>query len=219
MNGSIVFLTSGTSLGAGIADVGSFTANGSGGITAASIDENNGGAVSSQLGTLTGSYTVDPCGRGTMAIGGHSYVFYPISASNFAVMLETTSGVSAHGFLNQPQGGPFVDSTLTGSYALNLGGVNAAGAGGRREDIVGQLTANGTGNVTSGSLDINSFGATQTGVPIMGTYLPTPAGTLRATMNLSPTRSLVLYQISPTQFYLLDTDAMNVASGSLYNQF
>jgi hypothetical protein len=219
LNGSIVFLTSGTSLGAGIADVGSFTANGSGGITAASIDENNGGAVSSQLGTLTGSYTVDPCGRGTMAIGGHSYVFYPISASNFAVMLETTSGVSAHGFLNQPQGGPFVDSTLTGSYALNLGGVNAAGAGGRREDIVGQLTANGTGNVTSGSLDINSFGATQTGVPTMGTYLPTPAGTLRATMNLSPTRSLVLYQISPTQFYLLDTDTTSVAGGSLYNQF
>jgi len=222
LNGSIVFLTSGSSLGAGIADVGSFTATGTGSITSGSIDENNGGAVpqvSSQLGTLTGSYTVDPCGRATMTIGGHSYVFYPISASNFAVMLETTSGVSAHGFLNQPQGGPFVDSTLTGSYALNLGGVNAAGAAGRREDIVGQLTTDGNGNVTSGSLDINSFGATQTGVPTMGTYLPTPAGTLRATMNLSPTRSLVLYQISPTQFYLLDTDTTSVAGGSLYNQF
>ena len=219
LNGSIVFLTSGSSLGAGIADVGSFTANGSGGITSGSIDENNGGALSSLLGTLTGSYAVDPCGRGTMTVGSHTYVFYPISASNFAVLLETTSGVSAHGFLNSPQGGPFVNSTLSGSYALNLAGVNAAGAAGKREDILGQLSANGTGNVTSGSLDINSFGATQTPVTITtGTYLPT-AGTIRATMNLSPTRSLVLYIVSPTQFYVLDTDATTVLSGSLYNQF
>jgi len=154
-----------------------------------------------------------------MTIGAHSYVFYPISAANFAAVLETTTGVTAHGFLNQPQGGPLVTSTLSGSYALSLAGVNAGGAAGTREDIVGQLTANGTGNVTSGSLDINSFGATQTGLAIAsGTYLPT-AGTLRATMNLNPTRSLVLYQISPTQFYVLDTDTTTVAGGSLYNQF
>jgi hypothetical protein len=219
LNGASLFLTSGTSLGAGIVDLGSFTANGNGGITAASIDENNGGAVSSQLGTLTGTYTVDPCGRGTMTVGSHSYVFYPVSASNSAVMLETTSGVTAHGVLNQPQGGPFVASNLYASYALNLGGVNAAGSAGRREDIVGQLTTDGNGHVTAGSLDVNSFGATQTGVSVTGTYVPTPAGTLRATMNLSPTRSLVLYQITPTQFYVLDTDTTSPAGGSLYNQF
>lgn len=218
LSGSIVFLTSGSSLGAGIVDVGSFTADGSGGITVASIDENNGGSVSSQLGTLTGNYAVDPCGRGTLTIGGHSYVFYPISASNSAVILETSSGVSAHGFLNQPQGGPFVNSTLTGSYALNLGGVNAPGATGGREDILAQLTADGGGDVTAGSFDINNFGFTQTGISFAGIYLPT-AGTLRATMNLGPTRNLVLYQISPTQFYVLDTDATTVAGGSLYNQF
>jgi hypothetical protein len=218
LNGSSVFLTSGSSLGAAIVDVGSFTANG-GGITAASIDENNGGAVSSQLGTLTGTYTVDPCGRGTMTIGGNSYVFYPISASNSGVVLETTSGVSAHGFLNQPQGGPFVvNSTLTGSYAMSLAGLNAPGATGGREDILAQLTADGGGDVTGGSFDFNNFGFTQTGVPFNGKYLPT-AETLRATMNLGPTHNLVLYQISPTQFYVLDTDATTVAGGSLYNQF
>jgi hypothetical protein len=218
LNGSSVFLTSGSSLGAGIVDVGSFTANGSGGITLASIDENNGGTVSSRLGTLTGSYTIDPCGRGTMTIGGNSYVFYPISASNSAVLLETTSQVSAHGFLNQPQGGPFVDSTLTGSYAMSLAGVNAPGATGGREDILAQLTADGGGDVTAGSFDFNNFGFTQTGISFAGIYLPT-AGTLRATMNLGPAHNLVLYQISPTQFYVLDTDATTVAGGSLYNQF
>jgi hypothetical protein len=218
LSGSALIFTSGSSLGAGIVDVGSFTATG-GSISAASIDENNGGVVSSQLGTLNGGYAVDPCGRGTMTIGGHSYVFYPISPSNFAVVLETTTGVSAHGFLNLPQGGPFVNSTLTGSYGLSLAGVNASGASGLREDIVGQLAANGTGNVTAGSLDINNFGATQTGVQNLGTYLPTAGFTLRATMNLSPTRSLVLYGLSPTQFYVLDTDPTSVAGGSLYNQF
>jgi len=54
-----------------------------------------------------------------------------------------------------------------------------------------------------------------------GTYLPTAAVPLRATMLLSPTRNLVLYLVSPAQFYVLDSDPSpsGTAIGSLYNQF
>jgi hypothetical protein len=233
LNGATLFETSGTSSGIAVADLGSFTASNNGttgSVGAGSIDENDGGTVPPPvLGTLTGSYTVDPCGRGTLSVGTHSYVFYPISTGS-SVLQETTSGIVAHGFLVQPQGGPFTDSSLSGSYALNLTGTNAPGAPGNREDILGQLTSNGSGSISSGTLDTNSFGATSgsTGVPITsGTYLAahagaSAAGALRATMNLSPTRSLVLYlvtNVSPAQFYVLDTDTTGIAIGALYNQF
>jgi hypothetical protein len=217
LSGPTVFETSGVSSGVQIGDVGSFTAT-AGAISAASIDENSGGTVSQQTGSAGDNYTVDSCGRGTMAIGGHSYIFYPISVSS-AVLQEKTSGIVAHGLLVQSQGGPFADGSLSGSYALRLGGTNAPGAAGLREDTVGQLSSDGAGAVSGGSLDINSFGTTQTGVAIGGTYLPTPAGTLRATMLLSPTRNLVLYLVSPTQFYVLDTDGTGTAIGSLDKQF
>jgi hypothetical protein len=223
LSGSTVLETSGASTGVAIADVGTFTAS-NGVVSAASIDENNGGTVSSQVGTPGDNYTMNSCGRGTLAIGGHSYVFYIISASD-AVLQETTSGVVAHGLLVPSRGGPFADATLTGSYAFQLAGTDAAGAAGQREDFLGQLTSTGSGTGLVGTLDLNDFGATQTGVAIMnGTYLP--AGSLRATMALplttapsATTRNLVMYMVSPTQFYFLEMDSTGTAIGTLDNQF
>jgi hypothetical protein len=234
LSGSTVLETSGASTGVAIADVGAFTAS-NGVVSTASIDENSGGTVSSAVGTLSGSYTMDPCGRGTLAIGSHSYVYYIVSASE-AVLQETTSGVIAHGLLVPSQGGPFADATLTGSYAFQLAGTDAAGAAGQREDFLGQLTSTGSGAGLAGNLDLNDFGATQTGcVPLTtncvaitnGTYLPIPAGTLRGTMALplsttpASTRNLVLYMVSPTLFYALDVDPSpaGTAIGAIYNQF
>jgi hypothetical protein len=226
LSGSSVFETSGDSSGVVIADVGAFTAS-NGIVSTASIDENSGGTVSSQVGTLSGIYTMDPCGRGTLAVGTHTYVFYIISASD-GVLQETTSGVVANGFLVPSQGGPFVDTTLTGSYAFRLGGTDAAGTPGQSEDFLGQLTSSGLGTGLAGTLELNDFGATQTGVTLAnGTYLPVPLGSLRGTMALplattpSSTRNLVLYMVSPTLFYVLDTDPdpAGTAIGTINNQF
>jgi hypothetical protein len=183
-----------------------------------------------QLGTLTGTYTMDACGRGTLSVGAHTYIFYIISPSD-AVLQETTSGVNAHGFL-VPGPSPsvtFVDATLTGSYGFRLGGTDAAGATGNREDSLGQLTSPGTGTGVTGTLDLNDFGATQTGVAIAnGLYLATPAVNIRATMSLpvatapaATTRNLVLYMVSPTLFYALDVDPApsGTAFGTINLQF
>jgi hypothetical protein len=237
LNGPTLFETSGTNTtggtpGVAIADLGDFTASGtSGAITGASLDENSGGTVtlSTTTGALSGTYTVGvPCGRGTLAIGSNTYVFYVISTSN-AVLQETTSGIIAHGLLLPSTGGPFVDTSLTGSYAFRMAGTDAAGTAGNREDLLGQLTSAGLGTGVAGTLDLNDFGATQTGVAIAnGTYLPSPAGTLRGTMALpvatapsATTRNLVLYMVSPTLFYSLDVDPSpaGTAIGAIYNQF
>jgi hypothetical protein len=208
--------------------LGSFTASNDGTTgmaSTASIDENSGGTVSSTLGTLSGNYTMDQCGKGILGIGSHSYVFYPISPSD-AVLQETTAGLIAHGYLVPSQGGPFANGTLTGSYTFRLGGTDAAGTAGKREDFLGQLTADGKGNVTAGSLDLNDFGATQPGLAITnGTYVPTPTVSNRGTMSLplnttpATTRNLVLYMVSPTLFFALDTDTTGTAIGTIYNQF
>ena len=214
-NTLFVFETAGSGPSGGIADLVSFTSDGNGNVVAGSgmLDQNSAGAVTS-VPSLGGSYTIDSTGRGTLSIPGHSYVFYMI-APGTAVIQETTSGIVGHGSLVQPQGGPFTAASLRGSYALNLTGQNATS---REEDSVGQLTANGTGNVTSGSLDINNLGATQTGVAEIGTYTAVAANG-RTTMLLNPTVNFVLYFVSPTQIFALDTDSTGVAIGSLYKQF
>jgi hypothetical protein len=220
LNGAFVFETAGSGPSGSITDLVSFTGDGAGNVVAGSamIDENSAGTVTS-VSSLSGSYTFDPSGngRGTLSIPAHTYVFYMISTSN-AVIQETTSGVVAHGTLVQPQGGPFTTASLNGSYALSLTGTNAAGTAGNEEDVVGQLLANGTGNVTASSLDINNFGTTQTVAPNVGTYTAVSANG-RTTMLLNPTRNFVLYLVSPTQILALDTDTTGVAIGSLYKQF
>jgi hypothetical protein len=228
LSGATLLETTGAMTGGVVvADVGSFTAlsNGTTGtVSAGSLDENSGGSISSQIATLTGSYEMEMsgCGRGTLSLGAHSYVFYVISPSN-AVLQEITSGIVAHGVLAPSQGGPFVNSTLNGSYSLQLAGSNAAGAAGKPENLVGQLTADGAGKWKSGSLDINNNTATQTGVPQTGMYAAdsSPATTLRGTAHLTTTPNLVLYMVSPTLFYVLDVDPSPAGStvGVLYNQF
>jgi hypothetical protein len=219
LSNSVVLETAGASSGVEIADVGSFTAT-TGNVSAGSLDENKGGTYTPATGNLTGTYSVGGCGRGNLTIGTHSYLFYPISNTN-AALQENTSGIVARGFLVQSQGGPFVDGSLNGSFALRLSGTNAAGAAGRREDILGQITSDGKGKVTAGSLDINNFGATTLAAANMGTYLPdsTPATTLRAVAHLTSAPNMVLYMVSPKLFYVLETDTTGTVVGTLDNQF
>jgi hypothetical protein len=235
LNGATLLETAGTSSGVVVQDVGSFSAS-SNAVTAVSMDQNSGGTYTQPAGTGADNYAMDPCGRGTLSIAGHSYVFYIISTSD-AVLQEVTSGVVAYGLLVPPRGGPFADSTFTGTYAFRLGGTDAAGTAGSREDFLGQVTSAGTGTGLAGNLDLNDFGATQTGCDPLttncvaitnGTYLAVPTGSLRGTMALplstSPnatTRNLVLYMVSPTLFYVLDTDPApaGTALGIIINQF
>jgi hypothetical protein len=232
LSGPVVLETSGMDTTGGLPGVrigtlGSFTAAGSTGtFSGASLDENDAGTVPPpQLGTLSGNYSVGvPCGRGTLAVGSHTYVFYLISTS-YAVLEETTTGIIAHGFLIQSQSGPFVDSTLTGSYALGMAGTDAAGTSGNREDFLGQFTSAGSGAGISGAVDLNDFGVTQTGISIANGTYPPPSGGIRETLVLplgttpASTRNLVLYMVSPTLFYALSTDSTGTANGAIYNQF
>jgi len=225
LSGSTVLETTGNASGIVVQDLANFTAS-NGSASVVSMDQNSGGVYTQPTGTGTDNYTMDACGRGTLSVAGHSYVFYIISPSD-AVLQEVTSGTVAYGFIMPSQGGPFMDSTLTGSYGFKMGGTDAAGTAGNREDFIGQFTSSGKGTGLAGTLDLNDFGVTQAGVGITnGTYLP--SGSLRATIALplattpsATTRNLVLYMVSPTFFYVLDMDQSpaGTAIGVINNQF
>ena len=219
LNGSYIFQTVGMGASGKVTDLVSFKSAGDGTLVpgSAMVDDNNAGTVTSTP-SLSGSYTFDVSGngRGTLTIPGHTYVFYMISTGQ-AVIQETTAGIVAHGSMVQPAAGPFSLTSVEFSYALNLAGTDGLG---KEEDFLGQLTTNGVGLVKSGSLDINDFGATQTGVSNIGTYsINTLNG--RITVQLTQPQNLVLYLVSPTQaFAMVGADSNHtVASGSLYQQY
>lgn len=211
-------------------EVGSFTPSNNGttgSVGGGTIDENDGGTLPPAQTGLSGSYTVDPCGRGQLSVGTHAYVYYPIAPSN-AVLLETTaaSQIVATGLLLPSQSGSFAD----GSYAFRLEGADAAGSAGHDEDFLGQLTsATASGSPTAtwnGTLDDNDFGSTQITVPVAnGAYSPASSAAARTTATVplgnpvSATRNLVLYMVSSNLFYALDVDTTGTAIGLIGNQF
>jgi hypothetical protein len=225
--GTTVLETVGTASGFTVADVGAFTAT-NGTATLIAMDQNSGGTSSRLSGTANDNYTMDSdhCGRGTLSLAGHSYVLYIISPSS-AVLQETTSGTVAHGLLAASQSGSFTD----GSYAFRMEGVDAGGATGQAEVFLGQFTSltpampAGSAPVLNGSLDLNDFGATQTGLPITtGTHTASTGPRSTATFPIgnpvTTTRSLVLYMVSPTLYYVLDAVATaGPAIGVINNQF
>lgn len=248
LSGAIVFETAGSTSGVGITDLVSFAADGTGVVTAALIDQNSGGIVTTPGMPLGGSYSIDACGRGTLNIPAtspvHQYVFYMASVGN-ALIQEVTSGTVAHGTMVQPLAGPFTAASLGGNYAVHLAGTNAMSTTtGNEQDLVGQLTTSGattsqSGTITAGScgpsvllplscVDINNnasnLGATQTGVAEVGTYAVADATKGRATMTLTSPQNLVLYIVSPSQAFAMVGGNGNdntgiVAIGSLFKQF
>ena len=234
LNGSAVLQTNGKSASGSVTDLIAFTANGTGAATAGSNDENNAGVVSSGN-SLGGAYNIDStagqCGRGTLSLGtpaSHSYVFYMISTSS-AVVQETTAGIVGHGFLVKPQTGSVALEPLS-SFALSLAGTNGAGANAKREELLGQFNVGSTGSVVAnaggsfGSLDINNadgLGTTQS-IALTGGAMTAGSRALLSLTSAGPTtQHFVLYQVSPTQLFVMGIDPApaGVALGSLFQQF
>jgi hypothetical protein len=232
LNGAVVMETDGKGSNGIVTDLIAFTANGTGTAAAGTNDENNAGTVSSGN-SLGGTYAIDStaasCGRGTLSLGSptsHSYVFYMISTSS-AVVQEITSGIVGHGSLVRPLSGSVVFKPLS-SFALSLGGTNAAGPNAGREDLLGQFNVGSTGALVAnaggsfGSLDINNadgLGTTQTVQLISGAMTSGNRATLVLNSAGPTARNYVLYLVSPTQLFAMGTDTTGVALGSLFQQF
>jgi hypothetical protein len=134
------------------AAVGEMTVSG-GSITGGSVDYLNGGVLSTVA--ASGSFGApDTTGRGSALIGygGSSFTFeYYVIDQNTVELFETDSNLALGRMEAQTGAGSFNDASFSGPYAFGSFGDTVNGYGGT--NTVGQITADGSGNLTSGSYD------------------------------------------------------------------
>lgn len=204
---------------------GVLVSGGTGAITAGVIDKNDGG-VKIQLNTTLGtsSYTVDSnLGRITltMTIGTatQNFAAYSTSSGNTQI-IELDTGFAASG-LALPQSST---AAPQGSFALNFSGLTNA-SGFPEQDVAGQIAANSTTNVFSGSISVNSAGTVSLGVPLIsGSNTTSPAGSGRGTATVktnlgSATYPLAYYTVDGNTILVLETDGVRIMTGTLARQF
>lgn len=223
VSGSYAFLVAGTGPAGAVATAGQFvTSNGQ--ITSGVLDENVNGTPATNVAVTGGTYTVDSTGRGTAtfttAAKTYQFVFYLGPAGNLqiaqmAVVQETDSSIISNGVL-MLQSGTLSNASVQISYAMAASGLEGASA----LVLDGQLTSNGSGVISSGTLDLNTAGSLTLGEAASGSYSVSSNG--RGTLTLNPSgdnRNFAIYVASPSQVFLLGTDTGRVAAGAFLRQF
>lgn len=216
LHGNYAFLFSGASANGPIAAVGSFFANGQGGISTGLEDVNDTGSFNGSV-TFSGSYSIAPNGRGNAAItnsaGTSNFAFYMISAGK--ARFVSLDFVPALLGAVVGQAGPFNDSVFSGNYVFSDAGVTTSGP----VASVGRFAANGAGTVSSGIEDLNDAGSIQQAVSFGGSYNVASSGRGTATLNSGlGTSNFSAYVASPGVVFFLGSDPNEVIIGTAERQ-
>ncbi len=243
LNGQYAFLLQGFNInsGAGIAAVGSFTADGCGAITGGAADYHLGyylGTITAGNDTsLNGTYAIKKDHSGTLSMTVSSIT------KTFAIALgKIGNGVASQGAMTQTAWGDpptstrlsgsmwrqdpaaFLQSAITGPYAFVFNGWNASQSYGPREAMGGTVSADGAGYFGTGLLDDKVFGASPVTTAWTGTYgVPSNTGRMVLTASaLTGTQgNAVLYMVNAGHLVTLISDtsgAGRVFSGSMLAQ-
>jgi len=231
------------------AEAGSFIADGKGNITSGVVDCNspNGSAQAVPLSGSLGSYAVGPDHRGTFTLNFASTALCGFTSRTVAFALGSlnNSGVATAGRLVEfdyttatpndvgsgvmylQQTAAFALSSIKGPYAFQLIGQNTTP--GTRVVETGTVTADGTGNLNPGELDLNSNGIGMN-TAFTGTLTTDPANTTAfGRLNLSCTSCSavgaagheVIYIVSVNQALIITTDvefSAGLMSGEMQSQ-
>ena len=212
-------------------DIGAFTADGNGGVTAGLQDSNGPHATASTLNTaFTGTYSVGEDDRGLLTLnytgGGTANFCFALDSISAGVAgsarmvsdPNTSSLISSGAFY--AQGSKSISAeTVKGGWALGVEGskIDASNGDDTRNVEAGYVALDGTSSVTAGEADISqdkftsgTLGNTyKPQVAITGSY--TLAATGRGTLALNysgvGTSNYVFYAAGANQILLLSTDA------------
>lgn len=226
LKGQYAFLFHGfdDATGKQVAVAGSFTADGFGNITGGEEDI-NGPAGPQTLVTFTGTYIVGLDNRGTATItnslpGNVTYAF-SLGSINAGVATKVrfiefddnngTTGTRGSGTmrLQDPAAlSPPNIANIKGSYGFGISGQDS---GGGRLASAGIFSADGAGNITSGTEDTNDTGTVTNTANFTGTYTAPDATNGRSTGALSSGTHFSLYVVSASEAFLLTTDVESTA--------
>jgi hypothetical protein len=203
-------------------------------------DANDGGSINGGSGgaaPISGSYGAPPIssdltefGRGLMAIGGVSGVFYIVNPNQLIFMEESSGGTLTGSALIQSSI-PTTTAGVNGPFVYVMGGSTVTNSGFGPLARGGKFSAS-SGNLSSVIVDTNNAGSVQS-LPSSGTGTgaytidPTVSGSGRGTITFTlPGSSVafnyVFYMVSPTQAFVQDQSAgpngATIEDGSMFAQ-
>jgi hypothetical protein len=177
LNGTYVFSVSGIdSQGLPYAVVGTFAANGSGGITAGTIDVNDAdlsAPVADSAITGNSSYKVNIDGRGEVALAtsplGTITLDFVLQDSSHGLLSEFDSSATGSGTLDLQ-----TTATPSGAFAFNLSGTDFSSGSADPFATVGNFTI-GSGGAITGLQDLTDNSIAYPNESLSGTVVPGPS--------------------------------------------
>jgi hypothetical protein len=226
LNGQYAFSMSGVDLNSGafIARVGSFAADGQGHITTGLEDvlDLGSGGPASLVTFSNGTYQIQANGRGLIVLnvtgGGSLQLSASLQSSSHGYLVQTDGLASTNGGLELQTPLQFSANAINGKYVFDFSGISFAGTTPSVISLIGQFAANGNGNVTGGTADVNDSAAAPTGATALvpSTYQLDTNGNGtnfgRGTMTLDG-RSFAFYIVDSTRVELLEEDSLGGSSG------
>ena len=204
--------------------VGSVTLDGAGKITAGVQDYGPGVSAAANINDviLSGSYTLDPNGHGTMTCtttSGKTLKFsFALTSSSHALLIET-DGNPGSGTLDLQSAGPsFTAALFSGAYSFTMTGMDPVSM--KKVSNGGIFTAQGSSaTVGGGTLDVDNGGVSSTTFFGGSFGVPDPNG--RGTMTWNDgvtTRHFAYYIVTPKVLLLFETDGIPFIAGTAYAQ-
>jgi hypothetical protein len=197
---------------------GRFTSDGQGALSRGSLAVNNSGALRTGV-TFTGTASVAASGRGTLkwvtsTAGTVNYAAYFVSPQE-AFVVQTDANNLSSGMILAQQGGPFSLSSISGSFGFNAFVENTY------INQIGQVSADGAGSFTSGTFDANlTTNQTIDEALTSGSYTVASDGSGTASLSTSTgTENYIMYLVSQSKAFVIDTDSQKEALGNLEKQF
>lgn len=226
LNGQYAFSMSGVDLNSGayIARVGSISADGQGHITAGLEDllDLGSGSPPSQITFSDGIYQIQANGRGLISLnatgGGSLQLSASLQSNSHGYLVQSDGLASTSGVLELQTPLQFSANSINGKYVFDFSGISLAGSTPSVISLIGQFGADGNGNVTGGTTDVNDSSFAPTGATALtaSTYSLDTNGNGtnfgRGTMTLGG-RTFAFYIVDSTRVELLEEDLLGGTAG------
>lgn len=217
--GNYVFRLSGDSANGTIAQAGVLTVDSTGHILSGTEDINDQGTINSEA--ITGNYSLGNNGRAvvqvTTSLEKTNFVFYIVNANEIRILETDFPTPATRGLGLRQATTTFANSTVNGGYVFTTTAIG----GSDYIDSAGQFNADGSGNLTTGSIDENDLGAATSGILSPSQYAVGSNG--RATITLTPnnglsTVHLAVYFADATHGMAIGLDSSLVTTGEVFAQ-
>jgi hypothetical protein len=224
LNGKYAFLIQGSKAVGSSQMAGSFTADGTGKITAGEVDANGAAASHANLDTTATTYSVGADNRGCMTLvaGSSSTVIHfalsgitaNVAAKGRLIQFDDTlgtTGIRATGMLMK-QDTTVITTNLAGNYVFSLQGADSVAS---RYAAAGAVTVSG-GLLSNGEVDTDNAGTAAHATGAAGLLGASVDANGRGTFTLSPTvlfpTNFAFYVVSHSEVLVASTDAITVSA-------